>query len=425
MHKNHAVDSDQLKQSGELLPHLDAMPTFLPLEILAALVMLLTALGVLEVLAHRRVLAKLPIRIHVNGTRGKTSVARLISSGLRQGGLRVCTKTTGSFASVWAPDGVEYPLHRPDLPNIIEQMRVLRRLVGFEPDAVVVECMALQPEYQMLTERHMMKSTHGVVTNARADHLDIMGPGSRDVALALAGSTPQNAKLFTAERRYLSIFQQSAVDNDSALIHVSESDVDAITSEELTRFQYTEHAENVALALRVCLDVGIDRATALKGMQSLSAEVGATRIVEVNFYGRSLIFVNAFAANDPESTQMVWERVVEDYGEGRNAIALVNCRFDRPQRSQQLADVAARWTPADHYVLMGTGTLLFAKAAIALGILPANMTIVESAGIDEVFETVLEQCAGDALIVGIGNVKGGGAEFTRFFNNRASRDLHQ
>ena len=395
------------------------MSPYFPLGILGSIASIIIALGIIEVLFHRSVLNRLPIRIHVNGTRGKTSVARLISAGLREGGLRVCTKTTGSFASVCAPDGTEYPLHRQDLPNIIEQMRVLRRLVGFRPDAVIVECMALQPQYQMLTEIHMMKSTHGVITNARADHLDIMGPTPDDVALALAGSTPRKATLYTAEKKYLEVFRRAASDRNTRLVATTDEDSAQVTEAELDDFQYTEHAENVALALRVCADLGVPRESALRGMQALAPEVGATRILEVSFYERSLLFVNAFAANDPESTELIWERVVEKYGEGRSRIALVNCRFDRPQRSQQLATVASRWSPADHYVLMGSGTLLFARAATAGGIKPSDMTIVEGDDIDEVFETILEQSGRDPLIVGMCNVKGGGTELARFFANRA------
>ena len=38
---------------------------------------------------------KLDHVIHVNGTRGKSTVSRLIEAGLRAGGLRVFCKTTG------------------------------------------------------------------------------------------------------------------------------------------------------------------------------------------------------------------------------------------------------------------------------------------------------------------------------------------
>jgi poly-gamma-glutamate synthase PgsB/CapB len=381
----------------------------------------LIGLGLLETLVHRRVLRQLPVRVHVNGTRGKTSVVRLIAAGLRAGGKRVCSKTTGSFASVTGPDGEDYPLHRPNQPNIIEQMRVMRRVVGFRPDVLVMECMALQPHFQSLTERQMVRSTHGVITNARADHLDVMGPGAPDVARALAGTVPVDAQLFTAERQYLETFRMAAGDRGSELHATTEADVAAITREEMAEFRYAEHAENVALALAVCKALGVAREDALRGMQQLAPEVGATRVQTVDFFGRDIIFVNAFAANDPDSTEMIWEKVVEHYGERRYRLAVVNCRFDRPQRSQQLAEVAGRWTPADHYVLMGSGTLHFARTAVRSGIQPSRMTVAEGLDQHELFETVLEHTEGAALIVGMCNVHGGGAELARQFNNRATR----
>ncbi|HLS06225.1 MAG TPA: poly-gamma-glutamate synthase PgsB [Wenzhouxiangella sp.] len=388
---------------------------------IAGILAVLLALGVMETLLHRRILRRLPVRVHVNGTRGKTSVVRLIAAGLRGGGKRVCSKTTGSFAAVTGPDGEDYPLYRPNQPNIIEQMRVMRRLAGFEPEIIVMECMALQPHFQSLTERQMVRSTHGVITNARADHLDVMGPGPADVALALAGTVPYGARLFTAEHEYLDTFRMAAKDRKTEVFATTEDDVAQVTNDELARFKYAEHAENVALALNVCSALGVERAAALAGMQQLEPEVGATQVQTIDFFGRDIIFVNAFAANDPDSTEIIWERVIEHYGQDRYKLAVVNCRFDRPHRSQQLAEVAGRWTPADHYVLTGSGTLLFARAAVRAGIAANRMTIAEGLDQHELFETVLEHTEGTALIVGMCNVHGGGAELARQFNNRATR----
>src|SRR5690625_3569852 len=300
-------------------------------------------------------------------------------------------------------------------------MRVMRRLAGFEPEIIVMECMALQPHFQSLTERQMVRSTHGVITNARADHLDVMGPGPADVALALAGTVPYGARLFTAEHEYLDTFRMAAKDRNTEVFATTEDDVAQVTDDELAGFKYAEHAENVALALNVCKALGVERAAALAGMHQLEPEVGATQVQTIDFFGRDIIFVNAFAANDPDSTEIIWERVIEHYGQGRYKLAVVNCRFDRPHRSQQLAEVAGRWTPSDHYVLTGSGTLLFARAAVRAGIAGNRMTIAEWLDQHELFETVLEHTEGTALIVGMCNVHGGGAELARQFNNRATR----
>ena len=71
-----------------------------PLLILGALATVLVISGLLEFKYHQFSLSGIPIRIHVNGTRGKSSVTRLIAAGLRAGGKRTFAKTTGT-----APQG--------------------------------------------------------------------------------------------------------------------------------------------------------------------------------------------------------------------------------------------------------------------------------------------------------------------------------
>ena len=68
-----------------------------PITLLIALL----ALGWLAYLAWEarcaaKARASLAHVVHVNGTRGKSTVSRLIEAGLRAGGLRVFCKTTGT-----------------------------------------------------------------------------------------------------------------------------------------------------------------------------------------------------------------------------------------------------------------------------------------------------------------------------------------
>ncbi|WP_417664005.1 poly-gamma-glutamate synthase PgsB [Pseudidiomarina donghaiensis] len=398
-----------------------SFPVLLGIVILIWL--LLVFAGAFEALRHRLLLRGIPVRVHVNGTRGKTSVTRLIAAGLRGGGKRVCAKTTGSAAAMTDPDGREFPIYRISGANIIEQMRMLKRMATLKPEIVVVECMALQPHYQSLSELRMVRSTVGVITNARADHLDVMGPGERDVALALAGSTPVRGNLFTAERDLLDVFKDSCQDRRSELHGVTEDEVAAISDETLAQFKYAEHAENVALALKVCAHLGVDRAAALQGMIALEPEAGAMQVLHVRYFERELVFVNAFAANDPESTGRIWENMLVKHGEidgkKRRSLMLINCRADRPHRSQQMAEAVADWTPADKVVLMGSGTFIFVREAMKFGLDPDKLLVMEGAHMTEITEVLLEQSMGNALIVGMCNIHGGGEEVARFFQNRA------
>ena len=205
-----------------------------------------------EMWRHQQRLKVIKYRIHVNGTRGKSSVARLIAAGLRGGNLKTVCKTTGTMARYIDSKGDETPLIRIGRTNIIEQVAVIKRAVKEKPVALVIECMAVQPLLQSLCELKLVHSTHGVLCNARADHLDVMGPTEQDVALALAGTMPVNGIFITPEKKYLSIFKYAAKDRGSRIITVDEQHINQLTDDEMDKFSYLEYKENVALALMVC-----------------------------------------------------------------------------------------------------------------------------------------------------------------------------
>lgn len=379
----------------------------------------LTALGACESIRLRRHLSRIPIRIHVNGTRGKSSVTRLIAAGLREAGLRTVAKTTGTLPRLILPDGVEQPVYRSSRPNVIEQRDVAAVAARLGAEALVVECMALQPQLQWLCEAKFVRATHGVITNCRADHLDVMGPTEVDVARALCNVTPRRGKLFTAEQRHLDVLNYAAKDRRTQVVSISTDDVAGVTDFEMQQFAFDEHKENVALALRVCEDLGVDRATALSGMQQAAPDPGATTTHEIEFFGRHITFVGAFATNDPASTQTVWQRSLDDCPQAKTRIAIVNCRADRPDRSAQLGAAMADWPPADYIVLTGTGTAVFVRAALSAGVDPRRLTFAEQFDAAELFELVVELSGPSAVVVGMGNIGDHGLEIVRYFRNRS------
>jgi poly-gamma-glutamate synthase PgsB/CapB len=380
---------------------------------------MLAGLGLLEGFAHLQNLARIPIRVHVNGTRGKSSVTRLIAGGMRAGGIRTCAKTTGTLPRMIVPDGSEYPVFRPSRANVIEQIRIVRTAEEYEADGLVLECMALIPFLQWLCEAKLVQATHAVITNARPDHLDVMGPTDRDVALALAGMIPSGGKLFTCEQRNLAVFEQVCKDRRCELIVVGPEEIASVMPLDLAGFSYIEHADNVALALRVCADLGIDRFTALHGMQDALPDPGVMTVCELDFFRRQIIFVNGFAANDPESTEQIWNMALERYPDVKKRIIIFNCRADRADRSIQLADACVNWQPADHYLLIGSGTYIFARRATAKGLDERKVSLAEELHVEEIFERVIDFAGRSALVMGMGNIGGPGLDLVRYFNNRS------
>jgi poly-gamma-glutamate synthase PgsB/CapB len=360
-----------------------------------------------------------PVRVHVNGTRGKSSVTRLIAGGLRAGGRRTFAKTTGTMARIIWPDGTESDVYRVGHPNIIEQIRIVQRAVECGAEAMVLECMAVTPELQPIAELRLVQSTVGVITNARADHLDLMGPTVNDVARALSQTAPRNGHLFTAERERSAILEAAARERGS-ILHVT--DERGVTSSELAGFSYVEHAENVSLALAVCGHLGVGRATALRGMWEAAPDPGVLRRHTVRSGEKELTFVNAFAANDPDSTLLIWKRLgLAGPQNGMQRIVLANCRDDRLQRSGQIADLIASRLRADHAVLAGLGTELVAFRAVQRGFPRERLSDLGGLDAEQVYERVLDLVDTTATVVGIGNIIGLGQEIALHFRNRAVR----
>ena len=323
---------------------------FSPLIILGALALILIISGLLEFKYHQQVLLTIPCRIHVNGTRGKSSVTRLIAAGLRAGGKRTFAKTTGTAPRVIDAQGIDRIIHRLRKPSIGEQVRLLKYFSDENPDVVVMECMAVQPQYQWISEHQMVKSDIGVITNARPDHLDEMGPTEEDVAKSLCNSIPTNGTLITAEEKHKSILQSIANSNKSDIVFSDES---TITMDELNKFKYIEHPQNIAIALDVCDKMGIKRDIALKGMHSVQPDLGALIVWKLKVDGGYIQFVNGMAANDPVSTLQIWKFVIDRYPANTGTAVFFNSRDDRPIRTKQMLELTFKEIKPDYFIIRG------------------------------------------------------------------------
>ncbi len=385
---------------------------------LIATLLALVAAGAWEFVVLARSRSKIDIRIHVNGTRGKSSLTRLIAAGLREAGVPTFAKTTGTLPRMIYPDGKELPVFRAAKANIIEQQRILRVAAASGAKAIVLECMALQPMLQSLSELRIVRSTHSVITNARPDHLDVMGPGPADVARALAGMICVRGKVFTAEREHLATLEAAAKDRHSEVFAVTDEEVAAVPEEVMSGFSYTEHAENVALALKVFDSLEIPRDVAIAGMHKAPPDPGAMTTHELDFFGRKMIFFNGFAANDPVSTGRLWHLGLSKAEHFKKRIAIFNCRADRADRSAQLALALPEWTAPDWVVLMGNGTQMFARFAKRAGFDSDKLVFAEGLRVEEIFERLVELAGESAMLMGMGNIGNQGLDLARYFQNR-------
>jgi poly-gamma-glutamate synthase PgsB/CapB len=385
--------------------------------VIVILVLFIVLYGIWEYFSHQYHLGLLKTRVHVNGTRGKSSVTRLITGGLRGGGHRVFGKTTGTKPRMLFVDGSEAPVVRHGKPNIIEQKRIVSEASKQQAEIFVTECMGVQPRLQEILENQLIRSHVGVITNVRGDHLDEMGPTLECVAASLANTIPLNGHLFTTEERYFDILEARARLR-KAVIHKIDSG--RITDGEMRGFCYLEHRDNVAIALAVCEHLGVGREEAIVGMQQTNPDPGVLRRFKIETQDKTIEFVNAFAANDPDSYRLIWEMLKIHREPGKTLIVLVNSRKDRIQRAEQLGEFIASELDADYYVISGEYTHALVAKAISSGLPHNKISDLGGRPLEAIFNSILNLTAEKSLVFGIGNIVGFGEEIVSYFRERGT-----
>ncbi|WP_228727915.1 poly-gamma-glutamate synthase PgsB [Fusibacter ferrireducens] len=286
--------------------------------------------------------------IYVNGTRGKSTVTRLIDAGLRRSGYRVFCKTTGTVPLIIGTDNIERQIKRNGSPNIKEQLWVLKRANKDKADILVCECMAISPELQRISQDRMLMSNMGVITNVRHDHLEEMGRTLPEICEALSNTIPENGVLFTADADAYPQLKINAErrHTETVLAEISES------------VKHELFGENLALALSVCEHLGVAREVALEGMLNYKKDPYALSLFRLKNDG---IFVNGFSINDPDSTAYVYNMLMaRDLFKDRQCILLINSRSDRLSRTKQMIELAINLKPTEVW-LMGSMNLMMQK----------------------------------------------------------------
>lgn len=386
--------------------------------VLLVVLIILSLYGLIEFYFHQKRIHSIPIRVHINGTRGKSSVTRLIGAALRESGIKTITKVTGTYPRLILEDGSEVGIYRKAGANIIEQLSITRFASKRNAQAIVMECMAVQPQYQWITENKMLHSTLAVITNVRLDHIDVMGYSLPEIATALGNTIPKNQYLLTAEKIVFNKLKEIA-DKRNCKIQLAEPDL--VTEKEMKGFSYIEHKENVALALAVSLHLGIERKTALNGMYKAIPDAGALKLSSVNAFNKKINFYNAFAANDPQSTLMIWEKLRAENELRGIKMILLNTRQDRLDRAKQLTAMVGRElkNQFDNLILIGQSSEIVEELSVSNGVQRNKIINLGWNEPEAVFEAILAYTTEQSTVVAVGNMGGMGGKVADFFENRS------
>ncbi|MGW8265416.1 MAG: Mur ligase family protein [Longimicrobiales bacterium] len=301
-------------------------------------------LGFLAVEAYRlrRWSDAIPVRIAVTGTRGKSSVVRMLAAALREDGWRVVAKTTGAEAALILPDGSERPVRRRGRPSILEQVGVVGLAARLRADALVAEVMSVHAENHRVEGRRILRPHLVLATNFRVDHVEAQGRTGAEVAEVLALGVPAGGRALVPEGAWEEAFAARVRAEGGSLGKVA-AGTSGMGPDRL------DWSPNLDLVLAAARELGVEESVSMKGVRDARMDIGQARAwrYPARGGGEAWRVVNCFAANDPESTLLAYDRVFgaeggEGDGPSGKPVGLLSLRGDRGDRSLLWANVLAQ-----------------------------------------------------------------------------------
>ncbi|MDC7955467.1 poly-gamma-glutamate synthase PgsB [Fusobacterium simiae] len=347
---------------------------------------------------------KLKYIIHINGIRGKSTTSRLIDAGLRAGGYKVFTKTTGTSPRIIDTNSIEFEINRQGKANIREQIKAINWASKEKAEVLILECMAVKPELQFICENKILKSDIVAITNVREDHLDEMGDNLDKIANSLSNTIPKNATFFTADEKYFNFFKNKCEEKNTKAF---------LTNNIKNEYWEIDFPTNVALAINICKYLNVDEKIAFNGMKSYHKDPGSLKILTyMNKKGYKIFFINTLAANDPNSTEIILNRISTKNYWNNEKYLLVNNRADRLSRLKQFVDFVIKFENRfDKILISGENKNLFYKYLLKNKIDKNKIIILLN---EEYFENIDE----DSLIFAVGNICRLGKKLVDYFEER-------
>jgi poly-gamma-glutamate synthase PgsB/CapB len=292
--------------------------------------LLLLAYFTIEYLLIKTCLKKIPLRIMVNGTRGKSTTVKIIYEILRQEKHKVFAKTTGEKPTQYLPNGANKSISRFSPATILENIRLLRSWAHESPDSVIMECMALQPETQFVLSNRIFHPNHILITNIAMDHAEMMGQDEEEIAKTIFHSLRREAEIFIDNKVYKSFYTSEDLPNlhEIKLSEAFPERIDHIPPEILD--------QNWTLIKYVAQYLKLDSQTVYQCFKNEWCKISNN--IYLSLPDLNISIWNLFSVNDTKSTNLFIQHSRNNLSQNSQIIILLNTRKDRPLRTKQFAE---------------------------------------------------------------------------------------
>jgi hypothetical protein len=258
-------------------------------------------------------------RILVTGSRGKSSIVRLLHAAMLAADHECYARITGVIPRQLGPNGVRV-ISRSSGAHVGEMHWWLRQLPA-SARAIIMENSAITPDLQGLAGR-WLKPGITILSNTLPDHQELWGPSRASAARVLTAGIPRTCPVVLPDK----------LQSDQHLLALlRERQCPLVFAGPVACVEQHHHATNMGLALTALEHLGIAGVPALQSMLQLRPDRYDFHIAS---YGGARLAM-AFAVNDIFSTKTLFRSLSWSREETR---LIYNHRSDRPGRFQSFVD---------------------------------------------------------------------------------------
>jgi len=384
-------------------------------EILIFSFTLLVFYLLIEKILHSKRLNKIPLRISVSGTRGKTSIVRTLASVFRSNDIKVLAKTIGSEAKYILPNGKEELIKRRGMITILEQKKLINKAVKLKVDCIITEIMSIHPEYHFIETHKLIKPELTILSNFRADHTNVVGKSIEEISKLFINDIYPSSKILIHENEINKYLIAGINKNKSELIKGKK---DVAKDLKLPAVELNQHiSENLDLVFSASKYFGINNKTITKGIINTRLDIGKLVIYKFEVENKKVYFVNSFAANDPDSTTQLIKKTIKILNlDFPKIIGLMSLRSDRGERSQQWLEYLTKngTDYFNHIFLTGSHSKILNRKIQA-------SEIIKSKDPEHITNFIISGSDTDSIIFGIANINGLGKSLVNYWNKKGTK----
>lgn len=258
-------------------------------------------------------------RILVTGSRGKSSIVRLLHTALHNAGLETYARITGVVPRELRADKV-CTISRSSGAHV-EEMRWWLKQLPVSAESIVLENSAITPDLQGLAALWLQPQVT-VLTNTLPDHQETWGTTRASAAEVLTSGVPKGGLVLIPSNLKADHYLAELLESRSCNLVFAEPVTDAAND---------FSAINLGLALTTIKQLALVPEPALQAMQTLQPDSYDFNVVGYN--GAKVAM--AFSVNDISSTRKLFHSL--NWPEEQTRL-IYNHRKDRPGRFRSFVD---------------------------------------------------------------------------------------